>query len=193
MKGGGNSVLAGCSLLIKELWLLQLESWERFLLVLGCQDQEFQGLFIDTVSGLADKSCLCWAFNVTSLLLEIIFLRKSLWFWVALSVCKSWCCSCLNFYMLLHVLYFVSIMLFFPISLSLPHSEPGYDWWWGEILVCCCGEFCDYRVATYLICRFTFLVLWCYVAKPLVWAEHTDVTGSSLLVFSCPLLSAKSF
>lgn len=36
---------------------------------------------------------------------------------------------------LLHVLYFVSIMLFFPISLLLPHSEPGYDWWWGEILV----------------------------------------------------------
>lgn len=194
MKGWGrNPVLAG-SHLIKELLLLQLEPSGRFPPVLGCQDQELQGGFIDTESGLAAKSCVCWAFNITSLLLEIIFLKKSLWFWVAISVCKSWCCPCLNFYVLLHVLYFVSIMLFFPISLLLPHSEPGYDWWWGEILVCCCGELCDHRVATYrLICRFTFLVLRCCVANALVWAEHAGVTGPSRLVLSSPLLSARSF
>lgn len=73
---GGNPVLAGCSPLIKELMLLQLEPSGRFLPVLGCQDQELQGGFIDTVSGLAAKSCVCWAFNITSLLLEIVFFKE---------------------------------------------------------------------------------------------------------------------
>lgn len=146
--------------------------------------------FTGTISGLATKSCVCWAFNITFLLLEVIFFKEISVFWVALSVCESRCYPCPNFYMLLHVLYFVSIMLFFPISLLLPHSEPGYDWWWGEIPVCCCGELCDHRVAMYcLICKFALLVSLCCVANPLVRAQHTDVTGSSCLVFSSLLLS----
>lgn len=71
--------------------------------------------------------------------------------------------------MLLHVWYFISIMLFFPISLLLPHSEPGYDWWWGEILVCCCGDLYDRHVAMYcLFCsHISCLVVLC--GKHLCW------------------------
>lgn len=195
MKGwGGNPVLASCSL-IKELLLFGIGAIRK--VPNGSRASRPgtpRGFHWHSLRFSCQIMCVLSFQHNLSASGNNFILKKSLWFWVAISVCKSWCCPCLNFYMLLHVLYFVSIMLFFPISLLLPHSEPGYDWWWGEILVCCCGESCDHRVAAYrLICRFTFLVLWCCVANPLVQAEHADVTGSSLLVLSSPLLSAKSF